>query len=73
VRLIAFPPGRIDGWVSPNDDGTFSIYLDENADDPHRRAALEHELRHIELDHFYCSKQIEAIESEAGAASGFPI
>lgn len=65
VHLVPFPPGRIDGAVMPNDDGTFSIYIDANADDPHRRAALEHELRHIEKDHFYCDKPLEVIEAEA--------
>lgn len=65
VHIVPFPPGRIDGAVTPNDDGTFSIYIDANADDPHRRAALEHELRHIEMDHFYCGKPLEVIEAEA--------
>ncbi len=65
VHIVPFPPGRIDGAVMPNDDGTFSIYIDANADEPHQRTALEHELRHIEQDHFYVDKPIEVMEAEA--------
>lgn len=65
VHLVPFPPGRIDGAVMPNDDGTFSIYIDANADEPHQRTALAHELQHIEQDHFYVEKPISVIEAEA--------
>lgn len=65
VRLIPFPPGDIDGAVMPNDDGTFSIYLDSNSDDAHRRVALDHELNHITMDHFYVDKPLDVIEKEA--------
>ena len=65
VHLVPFPPGMYDGAVMPNDDGTFSIYIDSNADDEHRRIALEHELNHIRLDHFYSEKPLDVIEAEA--------
>lgn len=65
VRFIPFPPGRITGAVVPNDDGTFSIYIDSNADDLHKRKALDHEIEHLKKDHFYCDKPIEVIEAEA--------
>lgn len=65
VHLVPFPPGRIDGAVMPNDDGTFSVYINANADEPHQRMALAHELEHIKQDHFYCDKPIEVIEAEA--------
>lgn len=64
VRMVPFPPG-VDGAVTPNDDGTFSIYISSNVDDQHKREALDHEIRHIELDHLYCEKPIEVIEAEA--------
>lgn len=70
VRLVPFPPGPIDGAVTPNDDGTFSIYIDSNADDAHRMAALEHELEHIRRDHFYDDDvPVEIIELEADKTS----
>lgn len=65
VHLVPFPHCGYDGAVMPNDDGTFSIYIDSNADDEHRRTALEHELNHIRLDHFYSEKPRSVLEEEA--------
>lgn len=65
VRLVPFPPGVVDGFVVQNGDGTFSVYLDANADEEHRRVALEHELNHIRLDHFHSEKPKDVIEREA--------
>jgi len=65
VRLVPFPNGSADGAVMPNDDGTYSVYLDANADEAHRREALDHELRHIEGNHFGSEAPIEALEAEA--------
>lgn len=64
VRYVPFPPG-VDGAVTPNDDGTFSIYLSSNVDEAHQKEALDHEIRHIELDHLYSDNPIEIIEAEA--------
>lgn len=65
VRLVPFPPGAIDGCVTPNDDGTFSVYLDSNVSREKQLKALGHELNHIELDHFYEDKPQEQMEREA--------
>lgn len=66
VRLVPFPPGKIDGAVTPNDDGTFSVYIDETAPREKQLEALDHELNHIRMDHLYSDKPIEVIEAEAG-------
>lgn len=65
VRLVPFPPGVIDGCVTPNDDGTFSVYLDANVSREQQLKALGHELNHIERDHFYVDKPVDVIEREA--------
>lgn len=65
VRLVPFPPGAIDGCVTPNDDGTFSVYLDSNVSHEQQLKALDHELNHIKLDHFYEEKPPEQMEREA--------
>lgn len=65
VRLVPFPPGAIDGCVTPNDDGTFSVYLDSNVSRERQFVALDHELNHIEFDHFYEDKPQEQMEREA--------
>lgn len=65
IRLVPFPPGNIDGCTTPNDDGTFSVYLASNVSRDRQINALDHELNHIKLNHFYSEKPIDVIEREA--------
>ena len=53
VRLVDLPIG-IHGFVVPNDDGTFSVYI--NARDSHvrQRQACRHEKKHIARNDFSC-------------------
>lgn len=62
-----FPmPITIHGFVAPNDDGTFSIYINSNLDTFQQKKALDHELKHIKKDHFYTfDKDIKTVEDEA--------
>lgn len=65
VRYIPFPPdnGTKGGFVMPNDDGTFSIYLDERLmGQPCLVNAYDHEVKHIKDDDFYNGKPISDIE-----------
>lgn len=64
VRLIQLPP-RVRGVTVPNDDGTFSIYINSSLDYFMQRDAYDHEVRHVVLNHFYEERPIEDIESEA--------
>ena len=64
-RYIPFPSYAADGAVLPNDDGTFSVYINSNLDDDRKRIALRHELEHIEKDHFESTCPIMQIEQEA--------
>lgn len=67
VRVIPFPAGcGCDGAVTPNDDGTFSVYLDARTTAERQRRACDHEVRHIEHDDFYRDAPISQIEQEAG-------
>lgn len=61
VRIVNLPWG-VHGCVTPNDDGTFSIYL--NARDTHERniKAYWHEVGHIVRDDFYNGLPIEEVE-----------
>lgn len=68
IRMVPFPVG-IGGAVTPNDDGTFSIYINQNEDYVHNREALDHEVEHILQDHFYADKPIEVIEAEASGTA----
>lgn len=63
VRLVPFPVSRVGGAVVPNDDGTYSVYINANVTDERQREAYLHELGHIEAGDFYNSTPIEEIET----------
>ena len=46
----------------PNDDGSFSVYINANLSQERKKKALDHELEHIEDDDFYSGKSIEEVE-----------
>jgi len=72
VRIVDFPIGA-DGAVIPNDDGTFSVYLDANLSDDRRKVAMDHELIHMERDHFYTDAPVAQVEAEANTIIEKPI
>lgn len=65
IRRLPFPNRSVKAVTFPNDDGTFDIYLNTLYPEGELRSALEHELRHIELGHFYSDKSILQKEREA--------
>ena len=64
VRLVELPPTVL-GATLPNDDGTFSVYINARLGDAARRETLGHELEHMARDHYYQSAPIAAQEAEA--------
>lgn len=64
VRLVELPPTVL-GVTLPNDDGTFSVYINARLGDEARRETLRHELEHMARDHFYQSAPVAAQEAEA--------
>lgn len=67
VRVIDLPLS-VRGVTVPNDDGTFSVYINALYDTDIQRQTLEHELEHLARDHFY--KQAPIARQEAEAAGG---
>ena len=65
VRFVDFPPTVL-GATLPNDDGTFSVYINARLGDDARRETLRHELEHMARDHFYRDAPVAAQEAEAG-------
>lgn len=65
VRMVALPE-TIPAVTIPNDDGTFDIYINAVLPELLQNRALEHELRHIHLDHFYNEDPVWLNEQEAG-------
>lgn len=64
VRVVRFPRGvPCHGMVTPNDDGTFSVYIDANAAEEQQRRAYDHEVGHIVRDDFFDGKPIEEVEA----------
>jgi hypothetical protein len=62
IRVVDLPP-RVKGICSPNEDGTFNVYLNtkygtgiEHLD------TYFHEVSHIEDDDFYNGKDIREVE-----------
>lgn len=62
VRYMVLPPG-IYAFVTPNDDGTFSIYLDPRRSRSQLFDDLDHELDHIKRDDFYNGLPIQVVEN----------
>lgn len=58
-------PRSVRGCTRVNDDGTYTVYLNSEIPEEKRRAALRHELRHIELNHLYREIPVEQAEAEA--------
>ena len=64
VRVVELP-AAVRGVTVPNDDGTFSVYINALYDDETQRRTLEHELAHLARDHFYSASPIALQEAEA--------
>ncbi len=61
VYYEKFPPS-VRGLVTPNEDGTFSVFINENLSDFDKLLTYIHEVKHIQNDDFYSGKPVEEIE-----------
>ncbi len=63
-------PLSIEGVALPNDDGSFDIYINSLLPEDRQADRLQHEIRHIQADHFYKdSCPVARIEAEANGAT----
>lgn len=74
VRMVDFPTNN-GGAVVPNDDGTYSVYINERLDSVRQRRALEHEREHIERDDLNApdiseAEGLKTIKARTGELSG---
>lgn len=53
VRMVDFPVLTCGGAVMPNDDGTYTILINDRLSEKKKKAALDHEVRHIERGDLY--------------------
>ena len=61
VRIVDLPP-QVGGMVTPNNDGTYSLYLNSKKSHDQNIESYFHEVDHIENDDFYREDPIEDIE-----------
>ena len=61
VRIVQLP-SHVEACVTPNDDGTFSIYVNALLSENARERAVQHEIEHIAKDHLYCLDPVVKIE-----------
>ena len=61
IYYINMPP-KIYAFVMPNEDSTYSIFLDSRRSYSNRMADLEHELNHIRNGDFYNGLPIQSVE-----------
>ena len=64
LRLVELPLS-VEGVTVPNDDGSFDIYINSLLTEEKRRQVLQHELRHIESEHFYTEMSVAEMERQA--------
>ena len=62
IYLRPFPPGPIHGAVTPNPDGTYSMFIDSNALPDVQQEAYWHEYTHLACEDFTNGRPIEEIE-----------
>ena len=72
VRYLAFPNRSVKAATFPNDDGSFDVYVNTLCSEAEQRKALAHELRHIELGHFYSEAPIAEKEAQADGLAAVP-
>jgi len=58
-------PAKIHALTIPDENGDFTIIVNSDLDEMVQRRALEHELQHVVLNHFYDCNDVAVDEREA--------
>jgi hypothetical protein len=73
VRYVEFPNMASPSLASSNGDGTFTILINTLFSEERQQEGLEHELRHLEAEHFYRDdRSIASVEQEAAGHPPLP-
>lgn len=73
VRRVEFPNMASESVVVSHGDGTFTIYINTLFCEERQQECLEHELRHLEAEHFYRDDMsIQQIERQADRNAAAP-
>jgi len=63
VRVVDLPIG-IGGMVTPNEDGTYSVYINARNTRAKQLCSCGHEVGHIRREDFWNGKPIEEVEAD---------
>lgn len=63
VRLADLDP-RVHGFVKPDNNGDYNIYINSNHCLEMQKETLRHELEHIRLDHLQSDRPVAELEAE---------
>ena len=63
VYLIPLPHA-VHGFITPNDDDSYTIYINQNLSLEQRLDALKHELKHLTEGHLYSLDDVSSIERQ---------
>ena len=66
VHIVDFPVCSCGGSVTPNDDGTYSVYINARLSHAQNRDSMAHEYKHMEHEDFSRDLPVETLEQEAG-------
>lgn len=64
--IVRFIDMDVPGVTVLDSDGNYNIYINARLSFEQRRKVYDHELRHIDLDHFYDGRSVAENEKEAG-------
>lgn len=65
LTVLIDMPATVDGFVTPNADGTYTIFLARNRSEARIKKALQHELEHIRRGDLFSGEDVQAIEARA--------
>lgn len=71
IILMDFPKGKGHEMVVPNEDGSYTIFINAALNYESQQAALKHAMSHIENDDFY-KEDVQEIEYQAHATTKAP-
>ena len=65
VRMVELDP-RVKGFIRPDNNGDYNIYINTLLCEEVQRETLKHELEHIRRRHVYSDRPVREMEDEVG-------
>ena len=66
IRIIEIDlPPKVNGATVPNLDGTYDVYINSTLSSHKKQKVIEHEINHLQKNHFYNGLPVIINEKEA--------